>query len=78
MCKDNAEGKKGLYRNFVDSDHHSRNYFNDKQDNVQTVWKKSMKIATDDCKATCRKQGSPSASSMQHEACGEMLEGMLR
>ena len=43
MGKDNMDGKKGMYRNFVDSGPHHRNYFNDKQDNVQTVCKKSTK-----------------------------------
>ena len=75
MGKDKFEGKK---KNFGDSGHHSRNYFNDKQDNVQTGCKKSTKITTADSEGTCRIQGSASASSMQHQACWKMLEGWLR
>ena len=75
MCKDKVEGKKGVFRNFVDSGHHSRNYFNDKQDNVQTGCKKSTKIATADSDGTCRKQGFSkrikyAASSMWENARG--------
>ena len=67
MGKDKVEGKKGILRNFVDSGHYSRNFFNDKQDNV-----------TADSDGTCAKQGSASASSLQHETCVKMLEGSLR